>query len=419
MEIQTSNPWLRTCNARRPPVEQRNLVLVAVSAFLVFAQDSVAADHLENVRLRLVNGSSIRATINAIDEQGKVDGSRILKNVTLDQIVSLETGRKSADAGPEKIVHLHSGAFFPFSDIRIEDEQLEIISTGKRKTVPLELVRAIVWQIVPVVESTMTESAVDKDSVIVQTRRGDRVVRGLIESVDETHVGIFYDGESKRILRDKIKAIVPAELEVTAPNGTMASIQLIDGSLIYGVITSSRDNELNVALSDKYEMAVDADTVATISVETGRMVWLSDLEPIREQQQTQFVAARPWQRDKSLLGNPIRLKFNSSSRIHEFEKGIGTRSYTALVFRNANDFTHFRAVVGIDVETEGYGDCEMIVEGDGIRLWSARIRATDDPEPVVIEIAGMKEIALIVVPGENFDLADHADWADARFTKSD
>ena len=71
------------------------------------------------------------------------------------------------------------------------------------------------------------------------------------------------------------------------------------------------------------------------------------------------------------------------------------------------------------METSGNGDCEMVVEGDGIRLWSKRVRASDDPEPIVINIEGIQEVALIVLPGENFDLGDHADWADIRFTKSE
>ena len=119
------------------------------------------------------------------------------------------------------------------------------------------------------------------------------------------------------------------------------------------------------------------------------------------------------------MGNPIQLKYASSGRVVDFEKGIGTRSYTSIVFENSDGFSHFRTVVGIDAETNGNGDCEMIIEGDGIRLWSKRVTGTSDPEPVVVPIKDINEVALIVLPGANFDLADHAVWADAKFTKSE
>ena len=61
----------------------------------------------------------------------------------------------------------------------------------------------------------------------------------------------------------------------------------------------------------------------------------------------------------------------------------------------------------------------MVIEGDGIRLWSKRVTGASDPEPLTVSVSGINELALIVLPGENFDLADHAVWADAKFTKSE
>ena len=61
----------------------------------------------------------------------------------------------------------------------------------------------------------------------------------------------------------------------------------------------------------------------------------------------------------------------------------------------------------------------MRVEGDGITLWSRRIRGSDTAIDLDIDISGIRQIALIVAPGEQFDLADHADWAQARFLKTE
>ena len=105
--------------------------------------------------------------------------------------------------------------------------------------------------------------------------------------------------------------------------------------------------------------------------------------------------------------------------ITTFNSGIGIQSYSRLAFSNESGFTRFLATVGIDAETEGRGDCVMRVEGDGISLWSARVRGGEVAVDVDVSIEGISEVVLIVEPGEQFDLADHADWAKARFLKSE
>ena len=102
----------------------------------------------------------------------------------------------------------------------------------------------------------------------------------------------------------------------------------------------------------------------------------------------------------------------------EFKKGLGTQAFSLLVFKNSRGFDRFNAVVGIDAETQGRGDCQMVVLGDGIELWSRRVRGSDDPQEIDVDIEGINQISLVVYPGEYFDLGDHANWGNARFVKT-
>ena len=197
----------------------------------------------------------------------------------------------------------------------------------------------------------------------------------------------------------------------------LPQLKLTDDSRFVGVINGLKNSRIDFSLSRSHRLEIPCAEIHRIVVQTDRVVYLSDLSPISTEEQTQFAAARPWQRDRSLLGNPLQLKFGSSGKTLTFDKGIGTRSYTSIVFPNEG-FDTFQAVVGIDVETGGHGDCEMVVSGDGIRLWSRRVKAADDPKTIKLDVQGIKEVTLAVFPGEKFDLADHADWADARFTKN-
>ena len=94
------------------------------------------------------------------------------------------------------------------------------------------------------------------------------------------------------------------------------------------------------------------------------------------------------------------------------------QSYSRMVFGVPEGFDRFQATVGIDVETQGRGDCVVVVSADGIQLWQERIRGTDQPRKIDVDISNSTEFTLTVQTGEQYDLSDHVDWCNARFLKS-
>jgi hypothetical protein len=52
--------------------------------------------------------------------------------------------------------------------------------------------------------------------------------------------------------------------------------------------------------------------------------------------------------------------------------------------------------------------------GDGKELLRERKKGSDPAREIKLDVAGVKLLSLIVEPGEDLDLADLADWADAR-----
>ena len=400
---------------------QRLVVLFLVCTYsLAFGLVSSASDSgFKNVRIRLVNGSSIRATVESIDAEGNISGSKILKDFRLGQITSINTGRKQNPSDGKCNVKLKLGGNLIADSLLLDQDQVSTTRMEAKIQIPISAVRAVVWRSSEKVIESLENPSGEYDYVIVSTKRGEQRVKGFLESITQTHVIVDYQGQSRKISLDKVLAVVVADLGNAAPQGIKANVSLVDGSKVVGAIKSFRDDNLEIAISESYSLDVAAQKISQVIIRSDRISYLSDVDPIRYEEQTQFAASRQWQRDASLLGNPIRLKYDSTNRVLTFDKGIGTRSYTSLVFRNDNSFNNLRAVVGIDMETAGQGDCEMVIEGDGIRLWSKRVKGSDDPEPIVVDIDGISEIALIVLPGANFDLADHADWADVRFTKSE
>ncbi len=373
---------------------------------------------LDKVRIRLVNGSSIRGTIESIDPAGKIIGSRILANVTLGQITSIETNRKVVDSVSGCRIMLSSGGFVVADQVRVASEKIFIEKLdGSAYELPIDAICGMVWMASDRVTSAIQNRSSEYDSIFVETKNGIREVKGILELIDQTHVHLNFKGKTRKISRDKVRAVVTALLGDSSPEGTRAQFIATDGSRFSGYIKQFSDNTFQLAITKDYFMSLSASKISRITIESDRVRFLSDMDPQSEAYQNQFTIARKWQRDKSLLGNSLQLKYNSNGRVLVFDKGIGTRSYSSIVFKNQG-FDHLRAVVGIDMETGGQGDCEVVVEGDGIRLWSKRVTGNDDPEPIVVDIQGVTEVALVVLPGEKFDLADHLNWADARFTKS-
>ena len=66
----------------------------------------------------------------------------------------------------------------------------------------------------------------------------------------------------------------------------------------------------------------------------------------------------------------------------------------------------------------GKGDCVFVVLADGEPLLTRRMRGNEPPEEIQLPIAGREQVTLVVEPGEGLDLADHADWCDARLIKN-
>jgi hypothetical protein len=153
-------------------------------------------------------------------------------------------------------------------------------------------------------------------------------------------------------------------------------------------------------------------SVSKIAIRSSRVTWLSDLKPTAEKQQSLATLPRPWRRDLSIGGRPLTLAGRT------FEKGLGVAARTELVFSLDGKFEAFSATLGIDQETAGKGDCLFVVALDGEPVSTTRVKGTDAPREINLPLGSARTLSLIVEPGADLDLADHADWADARLLRT-
>ena len=395
------------------------LILLMLAGLLPVIGPHAAACQLEEVTLEMISGATLSGTIERIETSGLVVGEGLPVDCHIDQVASIKTGRIEKPRGASGVqLRLIGGGVIYAERLMIADDEIQIEFFDRKAIIALDVVQAIVWRPTDKTDAQVEGRSSEMDTVIVKTDSGERLVQGVLEGVDETHVKIEYRGESRKIAKSKVNALILADLQMPVPEGVMAAVTTKEKWVVTGVIKHLDDGFLHMAPVAGRLISIDVNDIVSIAIQSGRVVYLSDLEPVDVQQKPVFSVPRSWRRDKSVEGNPLTLKDPASGEITVYSKGLGTQSFMALTFENKGDFDLFHATIGIDAETLGNGDCEMEIRGDGIQLWSRRVRGPDKPASISIDITGMKQIVLQVNAGEQFDLADHANWCDARFMKS-
>ena len=384
------------------------ILLISICGFLT---SSVFADNT----IDLVDGTQVVATIQTVAADGTLKGTGVPEGTKLENIVSYQTDTQVIAGGTTEVLIVGQGKLFTTSIAIADSTAMLTSSDGSPMEVPLDLIGGIVFKRTELVEKQLANRSDSEDSIVVDTPDGEKVVSGFFEGLAEGKLGLKFNGKSRKIGVEKISAVSLADLGLKNLSGTR--LELSDGSKLNGRIVGIEDGRLEMSVTANLKLEIPWASVTRLEIESDNQVYLSTLEPLEVEMNTMFAPERSWQRDLSVESNPIQLQGPKESSPRVFRRGIGTQSYSEIKFANTNEFQRFQAIAGIDVETQGRGDCLMSVYADGIKLWSQRVTAQTAPAKIDVDITGMQTVTLIVEPGEQFDLADHANWADAKFVK--
>ncbi|MFO1523670.1 MAG: NPCBM/NEW2 domain-containing protein [Kiritimatiellia bacterium] len=132
---------------------------------------------------------------------------------------------------------------------------------------------------------------------------------------------------------------------------------------------------------------------------------LTELAPVSEQQGYGSPGL-----DHNLAGGGLRIAGRS------FEHGLATHAASRIVYALGGKGARFTAFVGVDAAMSGYRESSVIfqVTGDGKLLFDSGVMKINTPaKPVDVDLAGVKELALVVTDAGDGNYCDHADWADA------
>ena len=366
-------------------------------------------------RLILLEGSSVPfQSLEIAAEKLTVNG--VPANLTIDELQGMEIAMLGPNAGKAAVVaELRSGGRVFATGALIGNDKCQLARAGSEAlSLPLDLVRALRLDPAtasPNFDKAIAAPSIQWDRVFLKDDTGNlSSASGLVESLTEQQLSLEISGKKTSVPRQRLYGLVVSQSAATDPP-PRCLVVFTDGSQLAGQTLVLADGNATIGFSAGGQAKFTWNGVARVRIRSSRVAYLSELEPVVEQQQPIVTSPQPAQRDKSVTGGPLRLGTQS------FEKGIGVHARSRLTFAADGKWDTFIATIGLDAATGGQGDCIFKVLADGQPLVSRRMRGSDEPYEIQASITGREQLTLLVEPGEGLDLADHANWCDARLIK--
>lgn len=401
-----------------------------------------------DVQVSKLDGVSVTGDLQSLDEDQLVLSDSDAKPVTIaiDDILKVEFGKVVTPAAQKDVLSiiLNDSSSIPTKVTTSTATQVIAESTLLGEvTVPRESVQALIlrqvkadWE--PQWLAFLARSN-KKDMLVVEKRDGSGLdfLAGVVVSVNDSNVPFLLDGSEIPVPRKRIVGVVFAKPEEPAGVSTGIAIELHDGAIVRGQDAFLEDGKLSFEASWQQFMEVDIAGVASIDFSSGRLHFLSDLEPIEEKYfgleppgqewGTQFEADRSTRTGLSSLWRMSKDRFPNSGRPpltlrgQRFRKGLCIFPSAKIEYALDGKYSSLKSLVGVDDDValnqqEGRKPTavELRIEADGVQVFKTLISAVDDPLPIDLKLTGVNTLSLFVDFGDGSSVCDFLDLADAR-----
>jgi len=244
-------------------------------------------------------------------------------------------------------------------------------------------------------------------------KNGDRVVGTLIAAADASL--IVETGRTKTAIPFGVlqAAVLAAPSPPDLTEKLRARLHLTDGSRLVLEAIRWEEPGLHVWLAGE-ETTVSTGFVGQVEILGGRRIWLSELTPIAAEHASMGALNWAWRRDRNVLGGPLRIAGRP------FDRGLGVHSQSRLVYALDGRFQTLVVEPGVDDDSGPFADvtARIIVDGQ-VRFERSHLRQGHSAGRQRIDLAGAIRLELLVLFGENADVQDRFDWADAAFIRGD
>ncbi len=201
--------------------------------------------------------------------------------------------------------------------------------------------------------------------------------------------------------------------------GTYTAKDAEDGELTGSVQVSGAEN-VNFDCPGKYTITYTVTDSDGNQVEKTRTISVVDMNDFTYLTDYDWKSANQSygsaKKDISASGNTLRLT-NEDGSVATYEHGIGAHSTSTIIYDLSDkDYQFFSSYVGVDRQMYGsVGSVVFQVYVDGEKQFDSGLMNSRDPQQYVeVNLAGAKELKLVVTDGGNGDGSDHATWGDTK-----
>jgi hypothetical protein len=257
-------------------------------------------------------------------------------------------------------------------------------------------------------------SSPDHDLVVFR-ETGDRL-EGLVTAIDDTSLQLLTDGTDTPtpIATNKIDTVIfggakpprdipPLSVRLSFYSGTVYTVPLEGQEKPFQWSLG----KLTVKDAAGREHTANSDRIVSAQVMGGRVVYLTDLDFVSEEQSSFLNTAWPAQLNKNVLGQPLRIARNT------YANGLGVHTQSTLTYQLDGTFNTLTFRVGLDDSAAPLGEAKASVVLDGKTLW----KTGDKPlkpglitSEITLPIAGGKRLELHADPTDRLDVQGRLDW---------
>lgn len=359
-------------------------------------------------------------------------------------LLSLRLAPATSAASGLPVVEWVDGTVLPLAEFHVADSHaaltLAASSAGKPQSVrlPVQEVRAVRLQ-------SLSDSALAQwreirdldpagDLLVVLQRGGESLdyLEGVLREVTPSEIGFELDGETLRVPRRKVAGLVYYRADPTDPATPRCVLLGRDGLHVPARSVELDGESLRLVALNGTQLAWPLADVHTADFSAGKLVMLSDLEPVATRWQPLVAlpaAAEHLNRfgqprfDRSATGGPLSLAFpnerqpDGSGRIESFAKGLAIRSRTELVFRLPRGYRRFLAIAGIEPAMRATGGVQLTIAGDDRVLLETPLTGQDAPLEIDLDVQDVRRLRILVDYGPNLDTGDWLNLCNARIVK--
>jgi hypothetical protein len=208
------------------------------------------------------------------------------------------------------------------------------------------------------------------------------------------------------------RAIPPLSLRVTTTTGTILTVAL-DKPANFSWSVS------DITLADPAGAEphkISADHIVSVEVLGGRLVYLSDIDPAKDEQTTFMGTSYPTRANANVTGGPLRVAGTT------YDRGLGVHTHSALTYNLDGNFDTLLFRPAVDDSAGPQGEANLAVAIDGKIVWHAdNLKGlglhAQPPAQVSLPIKGAHTIELRADSPGRMDVLGRVDWLDAALLR--